>query len=98
MQLEDYQNASQRYQLWNAQRIVSDPQVPLHIFYGTKLDTTCAMDYTNKRFPNWSPVESKFIQKLIQCILRFLDETWFANEFLGPKIGRIYFNPNFFQS
>ena len=36
-----------------------DPDVDIHIFYGTGLDTPCAFDYTNRRFPDYSPVESE---------------------------------------
>ena len=36
-----------------------DPDVNIHIFYGTGLDTPCAFDYTNRRFPDYSPVESE---------------------------------------
>jgi len=60
METSDYQNASQKYHLWASERSLDAPGVPVHIFYGTGLDTTCAMDYTNKRFPDYSPVE-------IQC-------------------------------
>ena len=59
MELSDYKNASLKYQLWGGERILAPPGVPVHIFYGTGLDTTCAMDYTNRRFPDYAPDESK---------------------------------------
>lgn len=57
MEIDDYNNASQKYQLWSKERILKPPNVDLHIFYGTGLDTPCAFDYTNRRFPDYMPNE-----------------------------------------
>ena len=59
MEIDDYNNASQKYQLWSKERILKPPNVDLHIFYGTGLDTPCAFDYTNRRFPDYMPNEGK---------------------------------------
>lgn len=53
----DYSNSAEQYEKFGQERSISDPGVPTHIFYGVNLDTTCAMDYTNKRFPDYSPKE-----------------------------------------
>lgn len=57
METEDYVNVSSRFVRWQKERLVADPDVNIHIFYGTGLDTPCAFDYTNRRFPDYSPVE-----------------------------------------
>jgi len=57
MELPTYDFGVDMYFKFGQERVISDPGVPVHIFYGTGLDTTCAMDYRNKRFPNYSPKE-----------------------------------------
>ena len=57
MELPTYDYGVDMYHKFGQERVLSDPGVPVHIFYGTGLDTTCAMDYRNKRFPNYSPKE-----------------------------------------
>ena len=52
--------------------IHSDPNVDIHIFYGTGLDTPCAFDYTNRRFPDYSPVESKYYNYNVMVSLEII--------------------------
>lgn len=60
MELPTYDYGVDMYHKFGQERVLSDPGVPVHIFYGTGLDTTCAMDYRNKRFPDYSPKECSF--------------------------------------
>ena len=58
MEIDGYTNVSARFEKWQSERVViDDPNVDMHIFYGSGLDTVCSLDYTNKRFPDYSPVE-----------------------------------------